>query len=70
MSGLLPCWKCRLLIRRKRLKFEEVQAEAGQEILKLRSVRTGNLLEVINPRLSEDEMMAVQDEVFKVLGWE
>jgi hypothetical protein len=59
-----------LLMRRKRLKFEEVHAEAGQEILKLRSVKTGNLFEVVNPRLSEDEMVAVQDEVFKVLGWE
>lgn len=59
-----------LLMRRKRLRFEEALAEGGQEILKLRSVKTGNLLEVINPRLSEEEMMAAQDEVFKVLGWE
>jgi hypothetical protein len=59
-----------LLMRRKRFKFEEARVEAGQEILRMRCVRTGNHYDVINPRLAEDELMAVQDEVFKVLGWE
>lgn len=59
-----------LLMRRKRLKFEQVKTENGQEILQLRCTRSGAHHQVINPRLNEDEMIAVQDEVFKVLGWE
>lgn len=59
-----------LLMRRKRFKFEEVRTEAGQEVLCLRCTRTKAQYQVVNPRLTEEEMAAVQDEVFKVLGWE
>ncbi len=59
-----------LLMRRKRLKFEEARAEAGREVLVLRCVRTRALHEVVNPGLAEEELAAVQEEVFKVLGWE
>jgi hypothetical protein len=59
-----------LLMRRKRLRFEETRLLDGQEILCLRCVKTRTLYQVVNPRLTEDEMAAVQDEVFKVLGWE
>jgi hypothetical protein len=59
-----------LLMRRKRFKFEEARAEGGQEILRMRCARTGAQHDVVNPRLTEEEMIAVQDEVFKVLGWE
>lgn len=59
-----------LLMRRKRLKFEEARVENGQETLQLRDARTGAAHQVVNPRLTEEEMAAVQEEVFKVLGWE
>ena len=59
-----------LLMRRKRFKFEEARADGGQEVLRMRCARTGAEYDVINPRLTEEEMIAVQDEVFKVLGWE
>jgi hypothetical protein len=59
-----------LLMRRKRFKFEEARNEENQEVLYLRCTRTRNVCLVINPRLSEDEMAAVQEEVFKVLGWQ
>jgi len=59
-----------LLMRRKRFRFEEVQTRDGQEILCLRCVRTGARHEVRNPQLTEPEMLEVQEEVFKVLGWE
>lgn len=59
-----------LLMRRKRLKFEEAKTEAGQEVLSLRCTRTRAQYQVVNPRLNETEMAAVQEEVFKVLGWE
>lgn len=58
-----------LLMRRKRLKFEEVQTEGDLEVLCLRCARTRALYRVTNPRLSEAEMSAVQEEVFRVLGW-
>lgn len=58
-----------LLMRRKRLRFEQVRREAGLEYLQLRCGRTGTLHDVLDPGLREEEMAAVQEEVFKVLGW-
>jgi hypothetical protein len=59
-----------LLMRRKRLKFEESATEEGREVLTLRCVKTGASHKVVNPGMSDDEMMAVQEEVFKLLGWQ
>jgi hypothetical protein len=59
-----------LLMRRKRFRFEEARVEAGREILCLRCARTRTAYQVINPRLTEEQMVAVQEEVFRVLGWE
>jgi hypothetical protein len=59
-----------LLMRRKRLKFERTISEGNGEKLCLRCPQTGATHLVVNPRLSEDEMSQVQEEVFKVLGWE
>lgn len=59
-----------LLMRRKRLRFEETRHEHGREVLLLRCVRTRALYQVMNPGLTEEELAAVQLEVFKVLGWE
>jgi len=59
-----------LLMRRKRLKFEEARTENGQEILRLRDARGRQAYQVVHPRLTDDEMIAVQEEVFKVLGWD
>src|SRR6266446_8248517 len=58
-----------LLMRRKRFRFEEARTEGGLETLCLRCTRTRTLYQVVNPRLTETQMAAVQDEVFKVLGW-
>src|SRR5437870_13303588 len=58
-----------LLMRRKRFQFEEARLEGEQEYLVLRCAKTGHLYRVINPLLGEVEMAAVQEEVFKVLGW-
>ena len=59
-----------LLMRRKRLKFEDAKRDAAeQEILVLRDAKTGDRFHVIDPRLSEDESATVQDEVFNVFGW-
>jgi hypothetical protein len=59
-----------LLLRRKRLKFEDARSEHGVELLRLRCPRTSRVYEVDNPRLTDAEMAAVQDEVFRVLGWQ
>jgi len=59
-----------LLMRRKRLKFEEARTEDGQEVLRLRCPRSREQHTVVNPRLTDEQMAEVQDEVFKVLGWE
>jgi hypothetical protein len=54
-----------LLVRRKRLRLED----SGQEVLTLRDARTGTRHRVIDPGLPDDELEAVQDEVFQLLGW-
>jgi hypothetical protein len=58
-----------LLIRRKRLKFEQTIMVDGEEKVCVRCARTGEKYQVINPRLTEEEMSQAQDEVFQVLGW-
>jgi hypothetical protein len=58
-----------LLMRRKRFKFETSTMAHGTEKMVLRCLRTGASHEVVNPRLSDDEMAQVQEEVFQVLGW-
>jgi hypothetical protein len=59
-----------LLLRRKRLKIDQVRQEGEQEVLILRCARTGTRHEVINPGLTDEEMEAVQEDVFQALGWE
>jgi hypothetical protein len=57
-------------MRRRRLRFEEARQDAGREVLCLRCTRTGARHQVVNPGLGDDEMTAVQDDVFQALGWE
>ena len=59
-----------LLMRRKRFKFEQTVTNEGTETMCLRCLRSGERHEVVNPRLNPEEMAQVQEEVFKVLGWE
>jgi len=54
-----------LLMRRRKLKFEDARRSGAGEILSLRGA--GQLFEVVDPGLSDDEVQAVQDEVFRVL---
>ncbi len=58
-----------LLMRRKRLKFVEAHHEGDHDVLILQAPQRGERLTVIDPQLSDQEMSAVQDEVFEVLGW-
>lgn len=59
-----------LLLRRKRLRFEDVHRDQGQEHLQLRCAKSGATFEVLDPRLAEADINTVQEEVFKLLGWD
>jgi hypothetical protein len=59
-----------LLVRRRRLRLEEARPEEGREVLRVRCARTGARYEVPDPGMSDDELEAVQDDVFRALGWE
>jgi hypothetical protein len=60
-----------LLMRRKRFRFEDVvHGEAGRDVLVLEDVKGGKVHQVADPRLTDDQVAAVQTEVFRVLGWE
>ncbi len=58
-----------LLIRRKRLRFEQSVFEDGVEKLEVAHAKTGERHLVVNPQLNDEEMTQVQAEVFNVLGW-
>jgi hypothetical protein len=59
-----------LLLRRRRLRLEGEERDGGRELLRLRCPRTGARHEVANPGLADEELAAVQDEVFQALGWD
>jgi hypothetical protein len=60
-----------LLMRKRRLKFEDHRKVAGgSEVMVLKDTRTGGRVEVADPRLAEDQIEKVQTEVFQLLGWE
>jgi len=58
-----------LLMRRKRLKFEDLKKVNGQDVLIVRDVRSGVRYDALDPRLDEEAIVSVQDEVFTALGW-
>ena len=60
-----------LLMRRKRFRFEDVARDAsGRDVLILKDAKSGAVHEVLDPRLTDDQIAAAQAEVFRVLGWE
>jgi hypothetical protein len=59
-----------LLVRRRRFKLEDARQQDGREVLRLRCARTGARHEVTNPGLADEELEAVQEDVFQALGWE
>ncbi|MDY3551218.1 hypothetical protein R5W24_000293 [Gemmata sp. JC717] len=60
-----------LLMRRKRFKFEDASRDAsGRDVMIVRDARGGAVHHVVDPRLNDEQIAAVQTEVFRVLGWE
>jgi hypothetical protein len=68
-----------LLVRRKKLRLVDSEAEGvrgrGAEasdepsMIMLRNPQNGEVYKVIDPKLSAPEFTAVQDEVYRLLGW-
>ncbi len=58
-----------LLMRRKRLKFEDLKKVNGQDVMIVRDAKTGAKYDALDPRLTEDAIVTVQEEVFTALGW-
>lgn len=58
-----------LLMRKKRLKFEDTKATPGGPVLVVRDAKSGARHEVPDPRLTGDELAAVEAEIGRVLGW-
>jgi recombinational DNA repair protein (RecF pathway) len=58
-----------LLLRRRRLRLDEVRQEGPREVLAFRCCRTGARYTVVNPSLQDDEIATVQEDVFQALGW-
>jgi hypothetical protein len=60
-----------LLMRRKRFKFEDAFRDAaGNDVMVVRDARGGAVHHVTDPRLTAEQVGAVQAEVFRVLGWQ
>jgi hypothetical protein len=59
-----------LLMRRRRLRFERTEQDGSQEVLWMRCTRSGVSHAVVNPGLTDEELTAVQEDVFQALGWE
>ena len=59
-----------LLVRRRRFRLEDTRGDAGRQVLLVRCGRTGQRHEVLDPALGDAELEAVQDDVFRVLGWD
>ena len=47
-----------------------IRKREDRDSLVVRDVRTGRRHEVEDPQMTDPEMDAVRDEVFRVLGWE
>lgn len=59
-----------LLMRRKRLRFEDVIHDADRDVMLLKDAKGGAVHQVTDPRLTDEQIAAVQVELFRVLGWE
>jgi hypothetical protein len=59
-----------LLLRNKRLQSEGSRKDGGCEVLRLRCSKTGDIIEVLDRKLTDLEIAAVRDKVLQVVGWE
>jgi len=59
-----------MLMRKKKLKFKDVVRENGHEYLVLRRSRTKEEHRVLDPKLSEEELLQVRAELTQILETE
>jgi hypothetical protein len=60
-----------LLMRRKKLLFDDTSlGTQGKACLMVRDARSGAKYEIPDPQLSDAEVESLQDEIFRLLGWE
>lgn len=57
-----------LLVRRRRFKLDDAAKSNGA--LALRDVRTGERLTVADPGLTDEQLVALESDVFQMLGWQ
>jgi hypothetical protein len=67
--GVLRYAVALLLLRRKRLKFEDTARSTAGDILVLRDAKTGTKYTVPDPKPTDAEVEAVQQDVMKAMGW-
>ena len=58
-----------LLMRKKRLKFEDAQITVAGRVMLVRDAKTGARHEVVDPELGAAELADAESEVGRVLGW-
>ena len=58
-----------LLMRKKRLKFEDSKPTEAGRVMLLRDAKTGARYEVSDPELGASELADAEAEVGRVLGW-
>ena len=57
-------------MRKKKFRFEDaIRDELGRDVMLVRDSRGGAVHQVVDPKLSDEQVAAVQTEVFRVLGW-
>ena len=59
-----------LLMRRRKLRFVDATVEGGSEVMLLRGGKGAESYRVIDPKLTAVELETVQDDLFRVLGWD
>jgi hypothetical protein len=59
-----------ILMRKKLLKFEDIQRDGDQEFLCLRLPREDRTFRVLNPRLSEEQIEAIKEQLSQILDFQ
>jgi len=59
-----------LLMRRKRLKLEDELDDGDGRKSVFRDAKSNERHEVIDPTLTDADLQATQDEVFRLMGWD
>ena len=59
-----------ILMRKKLLKFEDIERDGEDEYLCLRFRREDRTVRVLNPRLSEEQVEAVKEQLSQILDFQ